>query len=82
MILTFDVEVGVFMGSTTLALAQKLPKDGKIYALDVNEEWTGIGKEHWEKAGVADKINLIIGSAVDSLDKLIADGTEISNSRF
>lgn len=62
------------MGYTTLAIAQKIQKGGKIYALDLNEEWTGVGKEHWIKAGVEDKIELMLGSAVESLDKLIADG--------
>ena len=38
------LEVGIFMGYTTLAIAEKLPQDGKIYALDVNAEWAGIGK--------------------------------------
>jgi predicted O-methyltransferase YrrM len=69
------------MGYTTLAIAQKLPKGGKIYALDISEEWTGVGKQQWEKAGVADKVELMIGGAVESLDKLIADGNSLNNDK-
>ncbi|MEN8159629.1 MAG: O-methyltransferase [Myxococcota bacterium] len=64
------VEVGVFTGYSTLCLARGLSADGTVLALDVSEEWTAIGRRHWEKAGVADRIELRIGPALDSLRAL------------
>jgi predicted O-methyltransferase YrrM len=68
------IEVGVFTGYTTLSIALGLPVDGKVVACDISEEYTNIGKPFWEEAGVSHKIDLVIGSAVESMDRLIADG--------
>jgi caffeoyl-CoA O-methyltransferase len=64
------VEVGVFTGYSTLCLARGLPDDGRVLALDVNAEWTAIGRRHWEQAGVAHKIELRLGPALGSLRAL------------
>lgn len=64
------VEVGVFTGYSTLCLARGLPDDGRVLALDVNAEWTAIGRRHWEQAGVAHKIELRLGPALDALRAL------------
>jgi caffeoyl-CoA O-methyltransferase len=64
------LEVGVFTGYSTLCLARGLPEDGRVLALDLNAEWTAIGRRHWEKAGVAHKIELRIGPAADALRAL------------
>ena len=72
------VEVGVFTGYTTLAMAQSLPDSGKIVGLDVSEEFTNVGKPYWKEAGVVDKIDLRLGPALESLDKMIQDGKESS----
>lgn len=64
------VEVGVFTGYSTLCLARGLPEGGRVLALDVSEEWTAIGRRHWEQAGVADRIELRIGPALESLQAL------------
>lgn len=68
------VEVGVFMGYTTLTLAQALPAEGHIVALDISEEFTSFGKKAWAEAGVANKVDLRLGPAVAAMDKLIAEG--------
>jgi caffeoyl-CoA O-methyltransferase len=70
------IEVGVFTGYSSLAVALALPPDGRIVACDVSEEWTAIARRHWEKAGVASKIDLRLGRAAATLDKLLADGGE------
>jgi len=67
------IEIGVFTGYGTLALALGLPKNGKVLALDVNAEWPAIGKPFWEKAGVSDKIQLKIAPASESLAQLVKD---------
>jgi caffeoyl-CoA O-methyltransferase len=64
------LEVGVFTGYSTLCLARGLPDDGHLLALDVSAEWTAIGLRHWERAGVAHKIELRLGPALDSLRAL------------
>ncbi len=68
------IEVGVFTGYSTLSVALGLPSDGVIEAFDISEEWTSVGKRFWDKAGVADKIHLTIGPAVDGLDSLLNGG--------
>jgi len=68
------IEVGVFTGYSSLSVALALPADGKIVACDVSEEWTGIAREFWKKAGVADKIELRLAPALQSLDALLAEG--------
>ena len=52
-------------------MALALPNDGKLYALDISEEFTSVGKPFWKKANVDNKINLIIAPASESLDKLL-----------
>jgi len=69
------VEVGTFTGYSSLALARGMGPDGRLICLDVSEEWTGIARDAWEKAGVADRIELIIGPALDTLRSLPAYGT-------
>lgn len=68
------IEVGVFTGYSSLITALALPSDGKIIACDVSKEWTDIAKQFWRKAGVANKIDLRLGPAGDTLTKLIAAG--------
>jgi predicted O-methyltransferase YrrM len=68
------LELGVFTGYSSLAVALALPPDGKIIACDVSEEYTSIARRYWEKAGVADKIELHIAPALETLDKLLAAG--------
>jgi O-methyltransferase len=68
------VEVGVFTGYSTLCMARALPPDGRLIALDFNEEWAEIGRPFWERAGVADRIRLELRPAVRTLDMLLAEG--------
>jgi predicted O-methyltransferase YrrM len=68
------LEIGVFTGYSALAVALALPTDGKVVACDVNEEYATIARRYWQQAGVADKIDLQIAPAVETLDRLIATG--------
>ncbi len=68
------LEVGVFTGYSSLAVALALPPDGKIIACDIDEEYTAIARRYWQEAGVADKIDLRIAPALATLDKLLAEG--------
>jgi caffeoyl-CoA O-methyltransferase len=64
------VEIGTFTGYSALCLARGLSGDGKLLCCDVSEEWTAIAKRHWEKAGVADRIELVIAPALETLRAL------------
>jgi len=66
------IEVGVFTGYSSLAVALALPDDGRIVACDVSEEWTSMARRYWEKAGVAKKIDLRLAPALETLDALVA----------
>ena len=70
------LEIGTFTGYSALATALALPDDGTIVACDVSEEWTAIGRQHWEEAGVAGKIDLRIAPALETLAALRDDGLE------
>lgn len=64
------LEIGVFTGYSSLAAALALPEDGKLTALDISDEYTSDAVIFWEKAGVSNKIDLIIADAKESLSKL------------
>ncbi|MEO1144486.1 MAG: class I SAM-dependent methyltransferase [Cyanobacteria bacterium J06638_22] len=68
------LEIGVFTGYSSLSIALALPPEGQLVACDVSEEYTAIARRYWEKAGVADKVNLRIAPALETLDQLIAEG--------
>jgi predicted O-methyltransferase YrrM len=68
------IEVGTFTGYSTLSVALALPNDGRIIACDVSKTYTDVGRTYWAEAGVADKIDLRIGPALETLDALLADG--------
>ncbi|MFE9253688.1 O-methyltransferase [Streptomyces sp. NPDC006879] len=66
------VEVGTFTGFSSLSMAQALPADGRLIACDISEEWTAYAKRAWEAAGVADRVELRIGPALEALRALPA----------
>ncbi len=70
------LEIGVFTGYSSLAMALALPDDGRVVACDVSSEYTSVAKRYWQKAGVEKKMDLRIGPAVATLDKMIADKVE------
>ena len=70
------LEVGVFTGYSTLAVARALPPDGLVVACDVSEEWTSIGRRYWKEAGVHDRIDLRLAPAAETLADLLARGGE------
>ncbi|MBH8555236.1 class I SAM-dependent methyltransferase [Nostocaceae cyanobacterium CENA357] len=68
------LEVGVFTGYSSLIVALALPTDGKVVACDVSEEFTAIARRYWQQAGVANKIDLHIAPAMETLDNLLTAG--------
>jgi len=66
----FAVEVGTFTGYSALCIARGLAPGGRLLCCDISEEWTSIGRRHWETAGVADRIDLRIAPAIETLRAL------------
>ncbi len=64
------VEVGTFTGYSALCIARGLAGGGHLLCCDVSEEWTAIGRRHWERAGVGDRIELRIAPASETLRSL------------
>ena len=68
------VEVGTFTGYSALWLAEALGGDGRLWCCDVSRDWTSIAERYWQEAGVASRIELSIGPAIGTLDKLLSQG--------
>jgi caffeoyl-CoA O-methyltransferase len=64
------VEVGTFTGLSSLSIARGLPADGHLLCLDVSEEFTAVARRYWERAGVADRIELRLAPAAKTLASL------------
>lgn len=67
------LEIGTFTGYSALCVALALPADGEVTACDISEEYTSVARRYWAKAGVADKIDLRLAPAVETLDALLAE---------
>ena len=70
------IEIGVFTGVTSLALAETLPEHGQLIACDNNLEFVNLGLDYWEAAGVKNKIDLRIKPALETLQELCDQGLE------
>jgi predicted O-methyltransferase YrrM len=64
------VEVGVFTGASALAVARGMGPEGRLLCCDVSREWTDIARRYWKEAGVADRIDLRLGPALETLRAL------------
>jgi caffeoyl-CoA O-methyltransferase len=72
---TNAVEVGTFTGYSAICIARGLAPGGRLLCCDVSEEWTSVARRYWEKAGLADRIELRLGPALDTLRALPAGTT-------
>jgi predicted O-methyltransferase YrrM len=68
------LEVGTFTGYSSLWVASVLPLDGKLICCDVSEEYTTLARKYWAMAGLAAKIDLRLGPAIETLTALLASG--------
>ena len=68
------LEIGVFTGYSALAVALALPEDGRLLACDISDEYTRVGRPFWQQAGVAQKIELRLAPALETLDAQLAEG--------
>ena len=67
------LDIGVYTGYSSLCIGLALPQDGRVIACDLNREWTDIAKRYWLKAGVADKIELRLAPAQQTLENLVTE---------
>lgn len=68
------VEVGTFTGLSALCIAEGLPADGHLTCFDISDEYVAVGRPYWERAGVGDRIDVVIGPAVETLAAWEPDG--------
>jgi predicted O-methyltransferase YrrM len=68
------IEIGVFTGYSALSVALALPADGYLLACDISDEYTRVGLPYWQAAGVAHKIDLKLGPALQTLEQRLAEG--------
>jgi caffeoyl-CoA O-methyltransferase len=67
------LEIGTFTGYSSICIARGLTDHGKLLCCDINEEWTSVARKYWEKAGLQDRIELRLGSAIATLRSLPDD---------
>ncbi|HXX83941.1 MAG TPA: class I SAM-dependent methyltransferase [Casimicrobiaceae bacterium] len=67
------IEIGTFTGYSALAIASALPEDGKLVCCDLSKEWTDVAHRYWAEAGVAQKIELRLAPAPDTLRDLLRE---------
>src|SRR5919198_749137 len=67
------LELGTFTGYSAICIARGLPSDGLLVTCDLNEEWTGIARRYFEEAGVAERIDVRIGPALETLRDMPED---------
>jgi len=70
------LEIGTYTGYSSICMALAMPPDGRIVACDNSAEWTDVAKRFWKKAGLADRIELRLGSALDTFEDLIKERQE------
>lgn len=67
------IEVGTFTGYSSICIARGLADGGRLICCDISEEWTSLARAYWERAGVADRVELRLGPALDTLRALPAE---------
>jgi len=72
------LEIGVFTGYSSLAMALALPPQGRVLGCEISAEYAAIARQFWQKAGVSEKIDVLLGPAVTSLEQLLANGEQES----
>jgi caffeoyl-CoA O-methyltransferase len=72
----FVVEVGTFTGYSSLTIARALPEGGRLLCCDISEEYTSVARRYWDRAGMTDRIELVIAPALDTL-RALPEGTVV-----
>lgn len=67
------LELGTFTGYSAICVARGLADGGMLVTCDISGEWTEIARRYFEEAGVADRVDLRLGPALETLRDLPAD---------
>jgi caffeoyl-CoA O-methyltransferase len=67
------IEVGTFTGYSSICIARGLGAGGRLLCCDVSDEWTSVARKYWDKAGLTDRIELRLGTALETLRALPGD---------
>jgi caffeoyl-CoA O-methyltransferase len=67
------VEIGTFTGLSSLSIARGLAPGGRLVCFDISETFTAVARRYWDRAGVADRIELRLGRAIETLASLPAE---------
>ena len=68
------LEIGTLGGYSTTWLARALPADGKVITLELDQKHAEVAWQNLDRAGVADRVEVRVGRAVDTLRWMIAQG--------
>ncbi|MBA2492021.1 MAG: class I SAM-dependent methyltransferase [Gammaproteobacteria bacterium] len=68
------IEIGTYTGYSALCVAMAMPADGRLICCDTSEEWTNLARRYWAEAGIANRIDLRVRPALETLDSLLAQG--------
>src|SRR6516165_2275168 len=64
------IEIGTFTGYSSICIARGLGPGGTLLCCYISEEWTSVARKYWEKAGLADRIELRLAPAMETLSSL------------
>lgn len=83
------LEIGTFTGYSAICLAEGLHEQGKLYTIDINEELEDKVRSFFTEAGLQDKIEYIIGNALEiipgldqTFDLVFIDADKISYAKY
>ena len=75
------LEIGTFTGYSAMVMAEALPPDGRLVTCDISHTYTEVARRHWHKANIGTRIDLRIGTALETLDILIRQGHAARSTR-
>jgi caffeoyl-CoA O-methyltransferase len=68
------LEIGTFTGYSALVVALALPPHGRVTACEISEEYAAIARRWWQEGGVAEKIEMRLAPAAETLDRMLEEG--------
>lgn len=70
------LEVGTLGGYSTIWLARGIPRDGRVVTLELEQRHADVARANLARAGVSERVEIVVGRAADSLPRIAERGTE------